>query len=200
MTLVHKPLESIVAYHKTPTTRNVTEGIKTAIEEVLKQSNVDSKNVLSVTIGTTHFINAVVEADTNRLAKVAVLRLCGPYTMTIPPFCDLPEPLKGLIYGYHALLNGGFEGLSFEISQIHVDQSDLLTVDGREISGIDEGEVFGHCEHIAESKDIFNIVICGVFSPLDANGSQERRVASIVGDFFKKAGSKVNVVCSSDGM
>ena len=48
---------------KTPTTPNVTEGIQTAIEAVLQQSKVDHEQILNVSIGTTHFVNAVLERD-----------------------------------------------------------------------------------------------------------------------------------------
>lgn len=68
---------------KTPTTPDVTAGIYTAIVDVLAKSQVDRKDVRSVAIGTTHFVNAVVEADPRRLSKVAVVRLCGPFTRAV---------------------------------------------------------------------------------------------------------------------
>ena len=47
--------------------------------------------VQRVHIGTTHFVNAVVER--RELAKVAVLRLCGPASTELPPFVDFPAQL-----------------------------------------------------------------------------------------------------------
>jgi N-methylhydantoinase A/oxoprolinase/acetone carboxylase beta subunit len=70
----------VCASSKTPTTADVTTGIYTAIEDVLAKSGVNRENVLSVAVGTTHFVNAVVQADARRLKKVAVVRLCGPFT------------------------------------------------------------------------------------------------------------------------
>ena len=72
-----------VASCKTPTTPDVTSGIKNAIGGVLNQSQIDRNRVSNVSIGTTHFINAVIEADSKRLSRVAVVRLCGPYTRKV---------------------------------------------------------------------------------------------------------------------
>jgi N-methylhydantoinase A/oxoprolinase/acetone carboxylase beta subunit len=52
---------------------------------MFEKSKIDPKEVASVTIGTTHFINAVVERDAARLAKVAVIRLCCPFSKGAPP-------------------------------------------------------------------------------------------------------------------
>lgn len=82
-TLLQHEARGVLTTHKTPTTSNITDGIKTAIENVLKQSQVDRKKVLNVAIGTTHFVNAVVENDARRLSRVAVIRLCGPYTRSV---------------------------------------------------------------------------------------------------------------------
>jgi N-methylhydantoinase A/oxoprolinase/acetone carboxylase beta subunit len=70
----------VLATCKTSTTSHVTLGIRSAIKEVLTQSKIDKARVANVAIGTTHFVNAVVENDARRLSKVAVIRLCGPYT------------------------------------------------------------------------------------------------------------------------
>ena len=43
-------------------------------------------------IGTTHFVNAVVQR--RNLAKVAIIRLCGQATSALPPFSDFPPDLK----------------------------------------------------------------------------------------------------------
>lgn len=57
-------------------------------------------------------MNAVLEVDARRLEKVAVLRLCGPYTRQCPPFVDFPPALKALTEGYVGYLDGGFESES----------------------------------------------------------------------------------------
>lgn len=81
------PSRGVCASSKTPTTTDVTTGIYTAIEDVLAKSKVNREEVLSVAIGTTHFVNAVVQADAQRLKKVAVVRLCGPFTKQVRSSC-----------------------------------------------------------------------------------------------------------------
>lgn len=83
VTATANPSRGVCASGKTPTTPDVTSGIHTAIINVLAKSQVNRKDVQSVAIGTTHFVNAVVEADPRRLSKVAVIRLCGPFTRAV---------------------------------------------------------------------------------------------------------------------
>lgn len=67
---VSLPSQRVLATCKTPTTSDVTTGIKQAVDAVLQESNIDRTNVLSMAVGTTQFVNAVVEADAGRLHKV----------------------------------------------------------------------------------------------------------------------------------
>lgn len=115
----------------------------------------------SVTIGTTHFVNAVITRDHTRLSRVAVLRLGAPFSKHAPPCIDWPAPLRNLILGHHALLKGGIE------------------VDGDLISDIRESEIVEQCTIIKE-KGINSIVINGIFSPIDTVERQEERAADIV--------------------
>lgn len=98
---------AVQASSKTPTTSDITSGIQDVIKAVIK--DVSKDNILSVNIGTTHFINAVVSADTTKLSRVAVLRLCGPFTQEIPPFSDFPTQLSSILNGYIGYLKGGIE-------------------------------------------------------------------------------------------
>jgi N-methylhydantoinase A/oxoprolinase/acetone carboxylase beta subunit len=77
------PSRGVLASSKTPTTQDVTSGIMTAVDNVLKKADIATEKILSVAIGTTHFVNAVVEADARRLSKVAVVRLCNPFTRQV---------------------------------------------------------------------------------------------------------------------
>ena len=74
-----------------------------------------------------HFINAVVQLDSTRLAKVAVIRLAAPYTTECPPvneylalnfsyganspqkFIDFPVDLKNIVNGHTAIIQGGLQ-------------------------------------------------------------------------------------------
>lgn len=83
ITAVNTPSRGVLASSKTPTTPDVTGGIRAVVKDVVGASAVDTRDILSVAIGTTHFVNAVVEADARRLSRVAVIRLCGPFTQEV---------------------------------------------------------------------------------------------------------------------
>jgi N-methylhydantoinase A/oxoprolinase/acetone carboxylase beta subunit len=99
----------ILASHKSQTTPDVTSGIRAAIQEVITAAEVPLDRVISVNIGTTHFINAVVQSSRQELEKVAVLRLCGPFCREVPPFSDFPAALRQVVEGYSAYVDGGLE-------------------------------------------------------------------------------------------
>ncbi|KAI1382056.1 DUF917-domain-containing protein [Hypoxylon crocopeplum] len=170
-----EPDKGIIAWHKAPTTTNPSLGINDAITTMFKTADISPDQVASVTIGTTHFVNAVVERDAARLSKVAVLRLCGPFSKHAPPCVDWPDDMRELILGYYALLKGGLE------------------VDGYLISDIDEHEIKEQCAIIRE-KGIKSIVVNGVFSPIDTIEQQEERAAAIVRSEIPGC----DVVCSKE--
>ncbi|KAL0955619.1 hypothetical protein HGRIS_001852 [Hohenbuehelia grisea] len=176
-TATHRPDRGILATHKLPTTIDVSEGIEAVIRCVLDKSGVDPLSISCVSIGTTAFINAALEADGRLLNKVAVIRLCGPYTRQAPPFIDFPERLKELTMGHVGYVDGGLE------------------IDGRPILPINEGQIIEQCD-VIKSKGICNIVLSGVFSPLDNEGTNETRVRDIILGYM--GGTSVNVVCSRE--
>jgi N-methylhydantoinase A/oxoprolinase/acetone carboxylase beta subunit len=165
----------IVAWKKTSTTRNPSDGINNVISDMFHKSNIRPQDVASVTIGTTHFINAVVEMDQSRLARVAVLRLCGPFSKEIPVGVDWPPKLRNIICAYRGLVDGGLE------------------IDGTLISELDEDEIRRHCA-IIKSQGIRAVVVVGVFSPIDVVELQEERAAEIVREVCPDA----DVVISKD--
>lgn len=146
--------------HKAPTTTDPSHGISNAITTMLKEAQVNPDDVASVTIGTTHFVNAVVTRDASRLSRVAVLRLGAPFSKHAPPCIDWPSALRNLILGHYALVKGGLE------------------VDGSLISDINEHEIVEACKSIKE-KGINTLVINGIFSPIDTVQRQEERAAEI---------------------
>jgi N-methylhydantoinase A/oxoprolinase/acetone carboxylase beta subunit len=141
---------------------------------MFKAASVDPSSIASVTIGTTHFVNAVVTRDSTRLSRVAVLRLSGPFSKHAPPCVDWPAPLRRIILGHYALVKGGLE------------------VDGALISGIKEQELIDQCKIIRE-KGISSIVVNGVFSPIDTVERQEERAAEII---KRELGDHVDIVLS----
>jgi N-methylhydantoinase A/oxoprolinase/acetone carboxylase beta subunit len=170
-----EPDRGIVAWKKLSTTKNPSDGINNVIKEMFDQSSIDPNDVASVTIGTTHFINAVVEMNETRLGKVAVIRLCGPFSKDIPIGIDWPPQLRSIICQYRGLVSGGLE------------------IDGSLIAELDVEEVKRHCE-IIKSRGIRSIAIVGVFSPIDIVFKQEETAAAIIRDVYPEA----DVVCSKD--
>ncbi|KAF2001267.1 hypothetical protein P154DRAFT_521963 [Amniculicola lignicola CBS 123094] len=165
----------IVAWHKSPTTADPSHGIADAITTMFKSAAVNPENVASVTIGTTHFVNAVVTQDSSRLSKVAVLRLSGSFSKHAPPCVDWPPPLRRIVLGHYALVKGGLE------------------VDGSLISEIKETEIMEQCK-VIKSKSIRTVVVNGIFSPIDTVERQEERAAEIV----KREIPGVDVVLSKE--
>ena len=150
----------VISYHKSSTTADVSGGISDALDHLLVEKNgYTPDNVLAVTIGTTHFINAVVEQDRARLAPVAVIRLCGPYSQGSGPFSDFPAGLTKIIKGYTAFVDGGHR------------------VDGNEIQPLDEALILEHAAKI-KSLGIKSVAIVGIFSII--NKTHEQRAAELV--------------------
>lgn len=175
-TSVSDQSKSVIASQKSPTTSpNVTSGIEAAVRGVLVKSEIDPERISSLSIGTTHFINAIVEHDVRHLEKVAVLRLSKSFTREIPPFADFPAALKRIMYGYHSFIDGG------------------LHIDGSLEAPIREDQVLRECAIIKE-MGIRSVVLVGVFSPLDTHFHQEKTVREIINRELPNA----VVVCSSE--
>ena len=166
----------VVEQFKTATTPDVTDGIEIAVKAILTKASVDVKSIASLTIGTTHFINAVVENDARRLSKVAVIRLSGTFTRLTPPFSDFPPALKQITEGYYSWVSGG------------------LHIDGSESSPLKEEEVVKECQKIKE-LGIKSVVVVGVFSPIDDTFQQEKRARDII---VREMSSDVDVICSHE--
>lgn len=169
------PGRGVLASHKAATTADITSGIAAALRAVLEASAVDQRRVLSVTVGTTHYINALVEADARRLDRVAVVRLCGPFTRQMPPFSGFPAGLAAILDGGTYYLDGGLE------------------VDGRAIAPLNEAEVRQTARQIAASG-VRAVALVGVFSPLDHDRIFEERCRVILRD----EAPGLRVVCSQD--
>ncbi|CDO93425.1 unnamed protein product [Kluyveromyces dobzhanskii CBS 2104] len=151
----------VLAWHKSVTTPDVSEGIETAIKTILEDpgNDIEKSEIVSVTIGTTHFINAVIERDSSRLEKVAVIRLSGPYGRDMPPFGDFPQDLTQLMEGYWCNIDGGSR------------------VDGKDIRPLDETQLQKECVRIKE-LGISAVAIIGTFANI--NNEHELRACDIV--------------------
>ncbi|XP_045192722.2 uncharacterized protein LOC123549023 [Mercenaria mercenaria] len=156
----------ILAQAKTRTTSDVTTGVRAAIHLALLDSKKRNRilSVQQINIGTTHFINTLVEGK--HLTKVAVIRLCGTASRRLPPFCDFPDNLVDSIKSSVFLLNGGYQ------------------FDGKEITPIDEKEVQDSVD-ILKSNGVKNIVVSGIYSPL--RNEQELQVMELIHKYFSEA-------------
>lgn len=171
------PDRGVLTYKKTPTTPDATSGIETAVRAVLTAGQgINPARIASVTVGTTHFINSVVERDARRLRKVAVLRLSRSFLREVRPFSDFPEDLAAILNGYCGVVDGG------------------LHIDGSQEAPVREDQVVRECARIRE-LGITAVVVAGVFSPIDETFHQEARVRDIV---LRELGSGVDVVCSHE--
>lgn len=166
----------VLAFQKSPTTSpNVADGIESALQSVISQAGKRTDEISCVVIGTTHFINAIVEHDHRWLSKVAIIRLSKSFTKEVPPFSDFPPELAEIMNGYYGYVDGG------------------LHIDGSEESPVDDFQVVEQCKLI-KSLSLSAVVVSGVFSPIDITFNQESRVRDII----KRELPDVDVVCSSE--
>lgn len=150
----------VIAFHKTATTPDVSDGISSALDQLFTDSHSYKKeDVLAITIGTTHFINAVIEQDTARLQRVAILRLCGPYSRGSYPFSDFPASLTNILKGYVGYIDGGHR------------------VDASQIQPLDEAAVLDHAYKI-KALGLKAVAIVGIFSMIDKR--HENRAVELV--------------------
>jgi N-methylhydantoinase A/oxoprolinase/acetone carboxylase beta subunit len=142
---------------KTPTTEDVTGGIVTALAELSAHPGVSDGAIDGVVIGTTHFVNAVVQRQ--GLGRVAAVRIGLPAAASLPPFCDWPADLAALVRGAVFMLEGGHD------------------YDGRPIVPFDEAGMRRAARQIRQSG-IRSVAVAAIFSPLDP--SCEARAAEIL--------------------
>jgi len=149
----------VVASTKQPTSANVSAGVTAAIGAILAEAGVPASDVSAVTVGTTHFTNALVERD--RLDRVGIVRLASPSGEALPPLTGWPEALARQLGGTIFLLPGGYE------------------VDGREISPLDEAAVRAAALDCRD-QGINSIAVSCAFAPI--NAAMEERAAAIIAD------------------
>ena len=159
----------VVAKAKRLTTPDKTNGVISSLEAALDAVPEDTgrecvlSNLQRVSIGTTHFVNAVKERAAHHLHKVAVIRLCGSASKDLPPFADFPRDLAVLVHGGHYLVDGGLE---YDAKQ--------------EISSLNSDQLKETIRQIAECG-VRHVVISGVFSPCDnPNDNQELKALAVL--------------------
>lgn len=161
----------VVRAVKAPTSEDVTGGILESLSRLGETGVVASKPVDGVMIGTTHFINAVIQR--RHLTQVAALRLGMPASASLPPFCDWPKDLAEIVRGGVWMVEGGHE------------------YDGRPFMPFD-AEGVRRAAREMQAKGLKAVAISSIFSPLDP--SHERQAAEIVAAEVPGA----VITCSSD--
>ncbi|MDA3625977.1 hydantoinase/oxoprolinase family protein [Saccharopolyspora sp. WRP15-2] len=147
----------VLAAVKMSTTTDVTSGIVSAIDGLQRQHAFDPSAVRAVMIGTTHFINALIEA--RRLAPTAAVRLSLPAGASLPPMVDWPQRLVDAVSGRSYLCHGGHE------------------FDGRHIAELDEAELRKAIDDMGRNG-VRSVAITSVFSPV--NHDFEQRAAELI--------------------
>src|SRR5215471_14173077 len=156
---------------KAPTSEDVTGGILEAFMRLKATGGLGGERIDAVMIGTTHFMNAVVQR--RHLTKVGALRLGMPASASLPPFCDWPPDLARLVEGGVWMVEGGHE------------------YDGRAFMPLD-GEAVRQAAREMRAQGLRSVAISAIFSPLDP--SHERQAAAIVAQENPGAA----ITCSSD--
>ncbi|MEA2741175.1 MAG: hypothetical protein QOH05_4482 [Acetobacteraceae bacterium] len=146
----------ILSAIKVPTTEDVTSGIVAAMRAVIAKAGV---RVDAVMIGTTHFVNAVVQR--RHLAPVAAIRVGLPATAGLPPFTDWPDDLALPVAGGSWMVEGGHD------------------YDGRRFMPLDIAAVRAAARDI-RARGITQAAVTAMFSPLTQE--DEAAVADILRD------------------
>ncbi len=144
---------------KTPTTPDVTRGIVAALGSLAAHPAVARGAIDGVVIGTTHFVNAVVQR--RGLARVAAVRIGLPASASLPPFCDWPADLAERVRGAVFMLEGGHD------------------YDGRPIVPFDQTGMRQAARQIRDDG-IRAVAIAAIFSALDP--SCEKRARTILAE------------------
>jgi N-methylhydantoinase A/oxoprolinase/acetone carboxylase beta subunit len=147
----------LLAKGKTPTTEDVTSGIKSALQLVLEALDAPAGQIGYAMLGTTHCTNAI--AERKGLARVGIIRIAKPATLAIEPLMGWPEELVERIGGRSFIVQGGHE------------------YDGRELMPLAEDEVRLAADALREDG-VPSIAISSTFSPV--NTAHEDRAAEIV--------------------
>lgn len=155
---------------KAPTSSDVTTGIVQALA-ALQATCADARGAEAVLIGTTHFLNSVVERK--RLSKVAAIRIGAPATKALRPFCDWPTDLADIVNGGTWLIEGGHD------------------YDGREFLPLNRSQMAAAADEIRK-RGLRSIAVTATFSPLDS--SHERAAEQTLRELIPDA----SITCSED--
>lgn len=152
---------AVIASCKCLTTKDVISGVKNALNTLLQDPAIKTadlnQDISAVMIGTTHFVNAVIQRK--HIAKTAVIRVSLPASASLTPYCDWPHDLATTTNGGYYLVEGGYE------------------YDGREIVPLNEDMIRAAVAKIQQSG-VTSIAISSPFSTI--NNAHEMRTKQLV--------------------
>ena len=149
----------LLASFKSPTTPDVTSGIRNALDGLVQtHPALDLGAIKHAMLGTTHCTNAILERS--NLNRVGLVRIGAPATLAIPPFVGWPEDLRAAVGGQYAVVEGGHE------------------YDGREIRPLDVRAIKEAAKSFEGNVDTLAVV--GAFAAVDA--SHEKRAGEVLRD------------------
>ena len=146
----------LLAKAKVPTTADVSDGIERAIAEVLAADDDFRQRITHAMLGTTHATNAVLRR--RGLGRVAVVRIAGPASHSIPPLTGWPNDLRAVVSVGEIIVDGQIE------------------YDGRVDVPLDREALRQFLETRDERLTV--VAITGVFSPV--THVQEAEAAEVV--------------------
>lgn len=156
---------------KTPTTDDIETGIYRAIEKIVEQATIDTKEINFAMLGTTQCTNAIVERK--NLNNVAIIRIGAPAGTAIKPLAGVPQDLKDILGSNMFIIRGGHE------------------FNGSEIASFDEDKVKRIGEQLIGKVD--SIAITSIFSPV--NKEHEIRAKDILQEVM---GDDISISLSSE--
>lgn len=136
---------TVVGAVKTATTQDVTSGVRTALADLTGKIGPATGETVTVMVGTTHFVNAVVQRC--QLNRAAALRICLPASASLRPMVDWPQDLAELVDGGSYLVEGGHE------------------YDGRLLMPLDETAI-AQAARKMRADGVRSAAVTSVFSPL----------------------------------
>lgn len=149
--------ERVVAAVKRPTSGDVMTGLAASLGALQEHCGGAIEGLDAVMIGTTHFVNAVVQR--RGLSRIAAIRIGLPASRSLPPAADWPDDLREAVDPLVFMVEGGHE------------------YDGREFMPLDEAAVREAAMRIRDAG-IGAVAVAAAFSPL--TGEHEERAAEIV--------------------
>ena len=151
----------VVGGAKSPTTADVHSGVQQAVAAAMQAADMRADRVDAVMVGTTHFVNALVER--NRLAPTGLIRLCLPSGASLTPFADWPADLIAAMNLRYRLCDGGYE------------------MDGREIAPINPAQIRAAVREL-RADGCTELAISAVFATI--RGDCERDAAALIAAEF----------------